>query len=90
MRPEDYPPQEPFSDFALPYVQEVERRGANVIPTAEISYGDDPYQSIAVHASSDPNGRVFAFVHGGGWTSGYKEHMNFMAPAANGGWRTSA
>lgn len=81
MRIEDYPPQEPFSDFAKPYAAEVMRRGADVIPTAEVRYGEDPYQSIAVHAAPEPNGDVFAFVHGGGWTSGYKEHMNFMAPA---------
>lgn len=81
MRIEDYPPQEPFSDFAKPYAAEVMRRGADVVPTADVGYGDDPYQSIAVHAAPEPNGAVFAFVHGGGWTSGYKEHMNFMAPA---------
>ena len=81
MRIEDYPPQEPFSDFATPYVAEVLRRGADVVPTEEVQYGDDPYQSIAIHAASVPKGDVFAFVHGGGWTSGYKEQMNFMAPA---------
>lgn len=81
MRPEDYPPQEPFSDFALPYVEEVTRRGAGVEPAREARYGDDPYQSIAIHEAADPNGTVLAFVHGGGWTSGYKENMNFMAPA---------
>lgn len=81
MRLEDYPPQEPFSDFAKPYAEEVVRRGANAEPSAEVRYGEDPYQSIAIHAASDPNGDVLVFVHGGGWTSGYKEHMNFMAPA---------
>jgi acetyl esterase/lipase len=81
MRIEDYPPQEPFSDFAKPYAAEVMRRGETVNPTAEERYGDDPYQSIAIHAAPEPNGDVFVFVHGGGWTSGYKEHMNFMAPA---------
>ncbi|MGB0629152.1 MAG: alpha/beta hydrolase [Alphaproteobacteria bacterium] len=81
MLPSDYPPQEPFSDFALPYVKEVTRRGAAATPSADVLYGEDPYQSIAVHAAENPNGAVFAFVHGGGWTSGYKEHMNFMAPA---------
>jgi arylformamidase len=83
MRPEDYPPQEPFSAFAKSYVEEVTRRSDEVVPTAEVSYGDDPYQSIAVHAADRPNGTVLAFVHGGGWTSGYKEHLNFMAPALN-------
>lgn len=81
MRPEDYPRQEPFSAFALPYAGEVTRRGAGVEPTVDVRYGDDPYQSIAVHAAPEPDGTVLVFVHGGGWTSGYKEHMNFMAPA---------
>lgn len=81
MRPEDYPPQEPFSEIARPYVEEVTRRGADVVPSAELSYGSDPYQTVAIHASAEPNGDVLVFVHGGGWTSGYKEHMNFMAPA---------
>ncbi len=81
MRPEEYPPQEPFSEFARPYVEEVTRRGEGVEPTVEIRYGDDPYQSIAVHAASEPTGDVLVFAHGGGWTSGYKENMNFMAPA---------
>mgnify|MGYP003627200872 CR=1 FL=1 len=81
MRIEDYPAQEPFSAFAQPYADEVMRRGGNVEPTAETLYGDDPYQSIAIHAAENSDGTVFAFVHGGGWTSGYKEHMNFMAPA---------
>ena len=80
MRIEDYPPQEPFSDFARPYAAEVMRRGGDIVPSAEIRYGDNPYQSIAIHAAPEPTGDVFAFVHGGGWTSGYKEHMNFMAP----------
>lgn len=81
MRIEDYPAQEPFSAFAQPYADEVMQRGGEIEPTAEVRYGDDPYQSIAIHAAPNPNGTVFAFVHGGGWTSGYKEHMNFMAPA---------
>lgn len=81
MRLEDYPPQEPFSAFAQPYAEEVMRRGESVEQTDEVRYGDDPYQSISIHAAPHPNGTVFAFVHGGGWTSGYKEHMNFMAPA---------
>lgn len=81
MRIEDYPSQEAFSDFAKPYAAEVMRRGAGVVPTAEVHYGEDAYQSIAIHAAPDPTGDVLVFVHGGGWTSGYKEHMNFMAPA---------
>ena len=79
MRIEDYPPQEPFSEFAMPYVEEVTRisEGHDGV---DYFYGDDPYQGIALHVSETPNATVFAFIHGGGWTSGYREHMNFMAP----------
>ena len=29
------------------------------------------------------NGTVLVFMHGGGWTNGYKEWMRFMAPSFN-------
>ena len=58
MRTEEYPRQEPFSDFAKPYAAEVMRRGGDVVPTAEVQYGDDPYQSIAIHAADEPTGDV--------------------------------
>ena len=75
----DYPPQEPFSELGKKYAAEVMMRGEGV-SGEDHSYGDDPYQSLTLHVPKNPNGTVFAFIHGGGWTSGYKEHMNFMAP----------
>jgi acetyl esterase/lipase len=51
------------------------------VPFQEFQYGADPYQSIAIYSPTKPDGRIFAFVHGGGWVSGYKEWMTFMAPA---------
>jgi len=51
------------------------------VPFVEHRYGADPYQSVAIYPSERPNGALLAFVHGGGWTSGYKEWMGFMAPA---------
>lgn len=80
MRIEDYPAQEPFSEAGEKYAAEVTRRGDGV-DGEDHSYGADPYQSLCLHVPENPNGTVLAFVHGGGWTSGYKEHMNFMAPA---------
>lgn len=80
MRVEDYPAQEPISDFARPYHEEVLRRGENVA-FEEFRYGDDAYQSALISAPEQPNGLVLAFIHGGGWTNGYKEWMAFMAPA---------
>ena len=80
MRIEDYPPQEPLSEAGERYAEEVMRR-ADGIEAVDHAYGDDPYQTIGLHLPENPNGTVLAFVHGGGWISGYKEHMNFMAPA---------
>ncbi len=47
----------------------------------EASYGDDPAQRIDIYPSPAPNGTVLAFIHGGGWDSGYKERFAFMAQA---------
>ena len=56
------------------------RRGAN-IAFEEHAFGSDPYQTLALCRAPRPDGRVFVVWHGGGWTSGYKEWMLFMAPA---------
>jgi acetyl esterase/lipase len=80
MRPEEYPPQEPFSEIGARYHVEVERRGRG-IGGAEFAYGDDPYQSLVVFRPPRPTGPGLLFFHGGGWTNGYKEWMAFMAPA---------
>ncbi len=81
MRPEDYPPQEPFSEVAARYHRSVTELGAGIEPGREIVLDDDPYRSLAIYPSPTPDGRVLAFIHGGGWTNGYKEWMAFMAPA---------
>jgi len=80
MQPEDYPAQDKLGDFALPYVAEITRR-AQGIQGEDVLYGEDPYQSVGIHRAKNPNGTVFAFMHGGGWTNGYKEWNDFMAPA---------
>jgi acetyl esterase/lipase len=80
MRPQDYPPQEPVSALAAPYRDACMMQSSG-IPFVEFQYGPDPYQSIAIYPPAKPDGRLFAFIHGGGWVSGYKEWMSFMAPA---------
>jgi arylformamidase len=82
MEIKDYPLQEPMSDAGRAYAEEVMRRGAG-IKAEDFFYGPDPYQGIALCIPSRPNGTVLAMAHGGGWTSGYKEHLLFMAPAYN-------
>jgi arylformamidase len=80
MRVEEYPPQEPPSDAANSYSDAVTQLGAG-LEGIERRYGADPYQSLAVFRAPAPNGKLLAFMHGGGWTNGYKEWMAFMAPA---------
>jgi arylformamidase len=80
MRPQDYPPQEPVSAFAQAYTEDLIRR-IDPVAGENYFYGSDPYQSIALFRPERPNGTVLGFMHGGGWTSGYKEMMGFMAPA---------
>jgi acetyl esterase/lipase len=55
--------------------------GSFGIAFAEFTFGDEPHQSIAIYPAREPKGPILAFLHGGGWTNGYKETMAFMAPA---------
>jgi acetyl esterase/lipase len=82
MKLEDYPPQEPLSEAGAAYGAECWRR-SDGIAFQEFAYDADPYQRLLVFAATRPNGTVLVFWHGGGWTSGYKEWMGFMAPAFN-------
>ena len=82
MKLEDYPPQEPLSEAGQAYSAECWRRSSG-IPCREVGFGTDPYQRLLVFEPRKPDGRVLVFWHGGGWTSGYKEWMGFMAPAFN-------
>src|SRR5579884_2710310 len=82
MRIEDYPPQEPLSEAGQAFAAEVMKRGAGVV-AQDVAYGADPYQGIALCIPKRPNGTVVALAHGGGWVSGYKEHLLFMGPAFN-------
>src|ERR1700761_1290371 len=79
MDPRDYPPQEPFSEPAKAYHEEVLRRGGAVVGH-EVRYGTDPYQSVLICRRAAPTPAVLAFFHGGGWTNGYTAWRAFMAP----------
>ena len=81
MRIEDYPPQEPLSEAGQAFADEVMSRGEGV-SAVDMRYGADPYRSIAIQTPDEPDGTVLAMMHGGGWTSGYKEHLNFAGPCA--------
>jgi len=77
-----YPAQEPLSPLGAAYAGQVLARGAGV-RGVEVELGGDPYRTLTVFPSAQPSGDVLVFFHGGGWTSGYKEWMFFMAPALN-------
>ena len=50
----------------------------------DISYGSHEEQKIDLYMPDDPSPEplpVLIFIHGGGWTHGYKDWMGFMAPA---------
>jgi acetyl esterase/lipase len=78
----DYPPQEPLSEAGTAYSAECWRRSEG-IRYREAAFGPDPYQRLLVFEPEKPKGTALLFWHGGGWTSGYKEWMGFMAPAFN-------
>ena len=80
MKPEDYPEQDEVSEFARAYVNKITKLGSSV-SGEDVMYGSNPYQSIGIHCPKNPSGSVFMFIHGGGWTTGYKEWNNFMAPS---------
>jgi arylformamidase len=80
LRPEDYPPNtEAVPPAAEEYRKEALRLGAGV-EGLDYRYGDDLRQRIALFVPKRPNGTVLAYMHGGGWVSGFKEILAFMAP----------
>jgi arylformamidase len=80
VRLQDYPEQDPVAPQAVEY-RDACMSGSFGVPFAEFSFGPDPHQSIAIYPAERPTGTALAFIHGGGWTAGYKETMGFMAPA---------
>ena len=82
MKLDDYPPQVLLSEAGQAYSEHCWRLGEG-LPYREFAFGADPYQRLLVFEAEQPDGRVLRFWHGGGWTSGYKEWMAFMAPPLN-------
>ena len=75
-----YPAQEPLSPLGAAYQQRVLALGEG-LRGIDAAYGPDPYQTLTIFRPVKPSGEVLVFLHGGGWTNGYKEWMFFMAPA---------
>ncbi len=83
MRIEEYPRQEPLSELGAAY-QKICLRLSDGLVGEEFLYAqDDPCQGILVFPAKRPNGSLLCWMHGGGWTNGYKEMMAYMAPVLN-------
>ena len=80
MRPDQYPPQDAFTEIGAAYHARI-MGAADKVSTVEWQHGGDPYQSVAVYPADSPRGDLMILLHGGGWTNGYKEWMAFCAPA---------
>jgi acetyl esterase/lipase len=79
MKLDDYPPQEPLSEAGQKYSEQCWAKSAG-IEGEEAAYGEDPCQRLIVWRGA-AGAPALLFWHGGGWTSGYKEWLGFMAPA---------
>jgi len=82
MHIEDYPPQEPLPDVARDFHVRMMAAGHGV-EGHEHSFGEDPSQSLMVYPCARTGAPAVLFMHGGGWTNGYKEQMAFLAPPLN-------
>ena len=85
----DLPHQAPFAaeaanEYARRALSASEIAAGRVRNDLDIPYGNDYWQKVDVYLPEDrslANLPVILFIHGGGWTHGYKEWMGFMAPA---------
>jgi acetyl esterase/lipase len=72
---------------AVAFAEEALRRSLGpwpgVIEHRDRAFGPEPWQRFDVFAPAEAAGPldVVVFLHGGGWTNGYKEWCGFMAPA---------
>lgn len=78
----EYPQQEPPTETLL-FLHSRLIALAEGIEGHEHSFGSDPSQSLIVYPAPEPGSPVLLFMHGGGWTNGYKEEMAFLAPVLN-------
>ena len=63
MRPEDYPPQEPFSELGARHQKEISSRIADIEGENSI-IGENPYQSVVVYPADQPSCVVIGLMHG--------------------------
>ena len=82
------PAQPRINDEVDAYSDECFRRSLEAIAVTrnerDIAYGTQERQSLDLFLPADRNARdlpVLFFLHGGGWSIGYKDWCGFMAPA---------
>ena len=84
---DNLPKQNEMSPPAEAYATEILERSRQVAATSrvllDVPYGDDYWQRLDLYLPAQAGLRdlpVLLFLHGGGWSNGYKEWMGFMAP----------
>lgn len=83
---EDLPRQSPINPRADRYAAEALSLSRAVAESSrcvlDVAYGAGPLQKLDLYlpARLDVPCPVIVFLHGGGWTHGFKEWMGFMAP----------
>ncbi|MEO1222722.1 MAG: alpha/beta hydrolase [Pseudomonadota bacterium] len=83
---DDLPRQSPINPRADRYAAKALSLSRAVAESSrcvlDIAYGADPLQKLDLYLpeSADVLYPVVVFLHGGGWTHGFKEWMGFMAP----------
>jgi acetyl esterase/lipase len=80
-------PQPPINELADRYGEVALDRSRAVAEKSrshiDVPYGPNPWQTLDIYLPDDQaatNLPVLMFMHGGGWTNGYKEWCGFMAP----------
>ena len=84
---DDLPPQPKMGPVAEAYAAEILQGSRDAASTGrvllDVPYGDDYWQRLDIYLPQQQGLRglpVLLFLHGGGWSNGYKEWMGFMAP----------
>jgi arylformamidase len=84
---DDLPKQPQMGPVAEAYASEILARSHEVAAASrvqlDVPYGEDYWQRIDIYLPADAGLKdlpVLLFLHGGGWSNGYKEWMGFMAP----------
>ncbi|MGH7002660.1 MAG: alpha/beta hydrolase [Alphaproteobacteria bacterium] len=71
-------------EYGAECIKRSRRAAASLRCKLDVPYGEHERQKLDIYLPDDGHGHdlpVFLFMHGGGWTHGYKEWCGFTAPA---------